>query len=489
MTDKKTEIPQTEADSKATTAESKTVAPDAKTADSGSKVAAPEPASATHEPKAKPGPSTSVPPVTKSSGFNAGAGSPQKGGTTPKRRSVLLLALIVALIIVAVLAAVVWYQQQQMRQTNADLANQVQQSQRHLGQVSDQAQQALALVQEQSAQIASLQDSLGQVGGQIDGLDQAFQTLTDSSSDLVLLNDVDHLATIAQQQLQLGGNVANAVISLETAQAQLARANRPGLASLQQTLNGDLDRLRAASTIDIAQLSLQLDELSALVSEAPLLVPDDAAPEPVTGPQDQATAASDNQPAPTVDPDAPWWERSLATAQAWTYDAWDAVSQDLGQFITVRRVDDATALLMSPDQATRFRETLRLRIMTAQLALMMRQPKVWEAETDTLLKAIETRFDEQASQSRQALKIARHMADTSIDVKLPTVANTLQAIEVLREEGAKSAASNQASPTDHESVEPVPQAGQPVDESPAEGATDTAPSAPSAADGAATLGS
>ena len=79
---------------------------------------------------------------------------------------------------------------------------------------------------------------------------------------MVLLNDIDHLVTIAQQQLLLGGNVANAIVSLETAQARLARANRPTLASLQQTINGDLDRLRASSTTDVASLSRQLEQLA-----------------------------------------------------------------------------------------------------------------------------------------------------------------------------------------------------------------------------------
>src|SRR3546814_11095117 len=128
---------------------------------------------------------------------------------------------------------------------SSDLQN----SNNSVNQALEQAKQALALTQEQSGQISALESSLRQFQGQVDGLDQAFQTLTDRGSDLVLINDVDHLVTIAQQQLQLGGNVANAVISLETAQAQLARAHMPRLASLPQTLNDNFDRLPAALTV------------------------------------------------------------------------------------------------------------------------------------------------------------------------------------------------------------------------------------------------
>ncbi|HUG58225.1 MAG TPA: uroporphyrinogen-III C-methyltransferase, partial [Candidimonas sp.] len=305
-----------------------------------------------------PGTSASPGPATKA--------QPNNVPPVKKSRPVLVPAFIIVLLIAAALAAALWYQQQQFKQTSAGLAAQVSTGVSTANQAAEQAQQALSQLQEQSRQIASLESALTESREHVESLEQAFRNLTDSGSDLVLLNDVDHLLTIAQQQLQLSGNVANAVISLETAQAQLARANRPGLASLLQTINGDLDRLRAASTVDIASLSTQLDELSALVSEAPLLVPDDAAPaivESAPAPTPAPAIATSNNS--SNDGTAPWWRQALDTADDWSRSAWSSISQDLGQFITVRRVDDPTALLMSPDQATRFRENLRLRIMTA----------------------------------------------------------------------------------------------------------------------------
>ncbi|SHG75832.1 uroporphyrinogen-III C-methyltransferase [Pollutimonas bauzanensis] len=372
---------------------------------------------------ASPGPATNARPAQP---------SPAK-----KPRSVLLPAFIIVLLVALALAAALWYQQRQFHQAADSLAAQVQSGASAANQAAEQAQQALSLQQEQSGQIAALERSVSEARSHAESLEQAFRNLTDSGSDLVLINDVDHLLTIAQQQLQLSGNVANAVISLETAQAQLARANRPGLASLLQTINGDLDRLRAASTVDVALLSTQLDELSALVGEAALLVPDDAAPDIVPSTPSAPPRASESRGG--MDADAPWWRQTLDTVDGWSRSAWSSIRQDLGQFITVRRVDDPTALLMSPDQATRFRENLRLRIMTAQLALMMRQPKIWQSETEALVKAVESRYDQKSPQSRQALKLAREMADTSIEVKLPTVTNSLQAVEALREASAKSA--------------------------------------------------
>ena len=394
--------------------------------------------------------------------------SANKRSPVKKSRPVLIPAFIILLLIAVALGAAVWYQQKQFRQTSADLTTQVQRNTSMANQAADQARQALSMLEDQTAQLNALRSSLDESREQVGSLEQAFRTLTDSGSDLVLINDIDHLLTIAQQQLQLSGNVANAVISLETAQAQLARANRPGLASLLQTINGDLERLRAASTVDVALLSTQLDELAALVSDAPLLVPDDAAPGVVDGGAEAGAPQASGKSRDDVDANAPWWKKTLATMDDWSRDAWTSVRQDLGQFIAVRRVDDPVALLMSPDQATRFRENLRLRIMTAQLALMMRQPKVWESETAALVKAIESRYDPKAQPSRHALKLARQMADTSIELKLPTVANSLQAVQALREANAKSARDGSIPSTD----EAAPAAA------PEDAAPDQAPSSP-----------
>src|SRR5690606_19536254 len=96
----------------------------------------------------------------------------------------------------------------------------------------------------------------------------------------------------ANQQLRLAGNVNNAIVALETAQTRLAQAARPLFAGLQQSINGDIDRLRAVATVDIPAQTARIDRLAGLISKAPLLVPDAAAP----------GASSDTQPKPATAP-------------------------------------------------------------------------------------------------------------------------------------------------------------------------------------------
>jgi len=367
---------------------------------------------------------------------------PTAPAPSAKRKNLTVIPVVFSLAAL-VLVGVLWYQHTVSQDVIAQLDSQNRASADQARVAGQQAEQALDALRQQGKKIDELAAGLRESKSEFESLNDAFQMITDRGSDLVLLNDIDHLVVIAQQQLQLSGNVANAIISLETAQAQLARANRPALASLQQTINGDLDRLRAARTVDIALLSGRLDELASLIGQAPLLVPDDVVP----GTMDSQKADAPGKPSPQMADvaafDDIWWKKALAHTKQWTLSTWTSLRHDLGQFISVRRVDDATALLISPDQATRFRDNLRLRVMTAQLALMMGQPQIWATETDALVNAIQSRFDPQSALTRRAVKIARDVADTAIDTPLPDVTNSIKALEAIREQTSESSTQGQ----------------------------------------------
>ncbi|MCZ4331175.1 uroporphyrinogen-III C-methyltransferase [Castellaniella denitrificans] len=416
----------------------------------------------------------SSPAPTPESATPASALATAQAGAGRKRLGGAAMAVILLVLLALVLGGALFYQNRQYRALRADLQEQHRQSVQIVQETRDQAGQALAQVQAQAARLKELSDALDTTAGQVQELDQALRMMTDSGSDLLLLNDIDHLVTIAQQQLSLGGNVANAIISLEAAQAQLARANRPGLAALQQSINGDLDRLRAVATIDLPALTARIDRLSDLVGSAPLLIPDAAGQATAPAPtQTPAARARDAAPAP-VEPAPEGWRAVAADAWQWTRDAAGMVSQDLRALFDVRRVDDAAALLMSPDQALRFREVLKQRAVTAQLALMMHQSRIWQAELDQLSKAIDQRYDMRAESSREALRIARELRDTAIEVKLPTVDNSLAAIAAARDAAAAQDEQDGAMPEDPAPDDPAPDTPSPDDS----GQGDVAPTAP-----------
>jgi len=304
-----------------------------------------------------------------------------------------------------------------------------------LDQARGDARQSLALAQAQTSRLNALEDALDESQSQYDALEQAWQNFNAGTGDSVLVNDIDRLLTMASQQLRLAGNVSNAIVALETAQARLARADRPRFASLQQAINGDLDRLRAVPLVDISMQAARVERLVAEVGRLPLLVPDGAAPTVATAPEAGHPPPASPDPAAGLPSDASWWMRWRAEAGSWPGRVRNAVAYELSDLVRVQRVSEPGALLMSPDQGEQLRANLRQRLLTAQVALLMRQPSIWQTELGAVATALDTRYDTHLPATRAAVELARNLAGTSIAVPLPDVSDSLSALAALRSAG------------------------------------------------------
>lgn len=360
------------------------------------------------------------------------APSPASTPAKTKAKSVKGPVILTALLALALGGGAIWYIQTNQQNLSQHYDSQLQLLVQQAKKNEQSAKQALTQVENQAQQLQRLNSQLAQALEQLNDVSAAVQTISDSGTEIMLLNDIEQLATLAQQQLQIGGSVANAIVTLETAQARLTQANRQNFAVLIQTINGDLDRLRTAQVIDVSTLTAQLERLTDLINQAPLYIT-----EAGTVPLESESSTTDTQTsASTTTPvaeDSAWWQRVLSTAADLTQQSWNSIRQDLGQFVSVRRVDDNAALLISPEQADRLRENLRLRITMAQLALMTKQPKVWQSEMSFIVKALEERFDASKALTQRALALATQLADTNVELKLPTIDNTLAVIESLKQ--------------------------------------------------------
>lgn len=348
--------------------------------------------------------------------------------------------LVLTVIAAAVLfGGAMWYVQKNQSDLGAQYDAQIQTLVQQAQQNEQNAKEALSTVRSQAQQIQQLSQALAHSTEQINDISAAVQTMTATDSDITLLNDIEQLITLAQQQLMIGGNLANAIVSLEAAQARLVNANRQNLALLMQTINGDLDKLRTVQVADVATVTAQLNRLKALLNEAPLYVPDSKNSsinsEQVANSESASAAPASAQAAAELAPDLalPWWQRTLNQATDLTQKGWDTISQDLGQFVSVRRIEDSAALLLSAEQADRLRDSLRLRVTVAQLALMTKQTEVWQTELNQIISTIEQRFDPSQALTQRTLALATQLADTNIAVKLPSLDNSLAAIENLKQ--------------------------------------------------------
>ncbi|HLR29683.1 MAG TPA: uroporphyrinogen-III C-methyltransferase [Paenalcaligenes sp.] len=355
--------------------------------------------------------------------------------TKAPARGMLPIYLAVLLVII-LLGAALWY----VQEMQSDFKNQFEkrlQTQLSSTEQSTQELQTLGQSLERSqSQLKQANNKIATLEDQVHDLSQALQTMTDSGTELMLLNDVAHFIDLAQQQLLVGGNVRNAIIPLETAQARLVRSNRQSLAILLQAINGDLDRLRAVERVDVPDTLKQLETLLTWLTEAPLLAPQEHQLEILKAEGDDQAVSSQLA---TKDEDQEWWEESLDVAQTWAQRAWTTMRAELAELVAVRRVDDATVLLMTPEQIQGLREHVRLRISMAQLALMTRQDEIWQMELDTLMQLVEKRYDLGNAKTQRALGLLRELQRVDVQPELPSLDNTLAAVENLRQKAAQQA--------------------------------------------------
>ena len=84
------------------------------------------------------------------------------------------------------------------------------------------------------------------------------------------MSEVEQILVLASQQLSLGGNVQAALAGVQVADGKLARLDRPQLAPLRRALARDMDRLKAVPYVDVAGISIKLDQLTATIDALPL---------------------------------------------------------------------------------------------------------------------------------------------------------------------------------------------------------------------------
>jgi len=303
--------------------------------------------------------------------------------------------------------------------------------------VERNASEALALARTQAATITQLQGALAQMQSRYQAL-QARTPVSIDAAEAMRVNDVEHLVRQASQQLRLGGQVGNAIIALEIAQSRLTpdddSAERPEQVLLRQALEDDLMRLRAVPVVDVAARVAQLDRLIALTASAPLLASDFTANGLASNTAGPAAAGilPDEDAKPEPDLDAPWWQRASHSVTVWGTRALSGLGRDLRGLVSIQRVADPNALLLASDQAAQLRATLRMRLLAAQVALLMGQAHVWQNELAGVNAALVTYYDAHAPETAAAVQLARELGEAAVAVTVPDVAASLKAAAVLR---------------------------------------------------------
>ena len=279
-----------------------------------------------------------------------------------------------------------------------------------LGAASTQARTSLAQSQaalkDAQSRIAELEARVADTQEQRVALEEMYRELSRSADDRVL-SEVEQMLVLASQQLQLAGNVRGALAALQAADQRLARADKLAATPLRRAITQDMERLKAVPQVDTVGIAVKLDGLITQSDTLPLLVAE-------SPPLRVATRAryADEQGA-----------LSRAARDFW---------EEMKGLVRIRDLESNDVPLLAPAQTYFLRENLKLRLLSARVALLARDEASFREDLKATQGWIGKFFDTRAKATGAALAALKQISESPVAIAAPDINASLAAVRTAR---------------------------------------------------------
>ena len=337
-----------------------------------------------------------------------GAGAPRPQSTWQRVQQAVSqradLRVVTVAIGIALLAAVWLDGRLRYNELQHDLARrllEVDASNKESRQLATQTQAAM---HDLEYKIGMLESRLAETQNQRLALESLYLELSRNRDERILA-EVEQILLVGSQQLQLAGNLKAALIALESADSRLQRADSAQFMGLRRAIRQDIERLKAAPYVDVVGMSLRLDTLAHQAASFPLAM-DERPPEvPVAAPRkDEGTAAR-------------------LAREVWA---------DIQGLVRVQPTTGGEIPLLAPDQQFFLRENLRMRLLSARVALLAHDPASFKADTRSAADWLQRYFDTSDKRVGAALTTLKQLSDSDISIDLPDITASLEAVRDAR---------------------------------------------------------
>jgi uroporphyrin-III C-methyltransferase len=342
---------------------------------------------------------TSPPTSHKGSGSGQSGGGGKSGG----------LAIALVIILAIALAFVAWQGWQRLDNQQQRLDELAQQAE---GSASQQAVSDLEsrLDSGEAERDEALQSTLGDLRDEFDSyrsdvdetlgqvLDQLSQE-QDTDEREWLHAEAAYLLRLANQRLQLEGDVDGAAALLRTADERLVDADNPALTPVREAIANELAALDAVPQVDRTGLYLALNAQQERISSLRLSQEI----------EEQAVTSSIEQP-PTGT-----FQRQLAR-----------FGEELKDLVVVRHHDEALEALITPEQESYLRQSLRLVLEQTQLALLNEEKELYDASIDKALQLLNDYYDTTREETQSVIARLQELKEAEVKPELPDISASQQ---------------------------------------------------------------
>lgn len=343
-----------------------------------------------------------------------------------------LLALMGAAVLLCV--ALAWQSLTRQQSLEQELVRRQEASQAQATEARLAAKQSAELVRDTAAKVSLLDARLAEVALQRGQLEELIQSMSRSRDENVV-GDIEAAIRVAMQQTQITGSAEPLVASLKQADERLLRYKQPRMEGVRRAVARDLDRVKAVAVVDVATLTIKLDEVVRVADELPLVSGNEATPRPRGGEDRSGDAAAKErehalklqreQAAASADGKlALWWWQASQQMSSWTGIVWGEAKT----LLRVTRIEHPESALVSPDQTFFLRENLKLRLLNARLALLSRQFDTAQSDLHDCQEMLSRYFDTRSRKVTGVTELLRQVAGQARQVSVPRPDDTLAAL-------------------------------------------------------------
>ncbi len=324
-----------------------------------------------------------------------------------------LLKFTFLLVIVALLAlALQWFNaRQQFKQIEKSLSHQLDDQRTTNQQSLNVAKQAEERSLQANARTVVLEQKLAESQNQQEALQTLYDELAGNQEKSVI-SEVEQLLTLANQQLQLANNIKSALTALQTADARLENIESSQARQLRTSIAQDMQHLQNAPNVDVTGMSIKLNQLATSIDFLPLL-------SEKLSQKALFISPSDNKPLQAV---------PLNTITKFSYNFLNEFWQDIKNLIKIKRIDQTEVSLLSPSQVFYVRENIKLRLLTARIALLQRDQTTYRADLKIVDESLRHHFLTRDQRTQTALANLKSLTSSNIVIETPDITSSINLV-------------------------------------------------------------
>lgn len=335
--------------------------------------------------------------------------TPQQGSGGGSKSGVFAILLVVVLAVaLAFLAWEGWQRLENQQQRLDELAQKTDNSatQADLADLNERLENGEA---ERNQALESTTDEMQQAFSEYrsevnDTLDRVLAQLSqdqDADEREWLHAEAAYLLRLANQRLQLERDVEGAAALLRTADSVLNSADNPALTPVRREIASELAALDAVPRVDRTGIYLALNAQQERV--ATLRLAQEVEEQPVS-------SNIEEPPTGTL-------QRQLAR-----------FGEELKDLVVVRGHDEAMEVLITPEQESYLRQSLRLILEQSQLAVLKEEQELFEASIDKALDLLNRYYDTTRSETQGVISRLEEIKQTNVTPELPDISRSQQAL-------------------------------------------------------------